>query len=106
MHGKAANLTALCVLQRFTPEDETPQRRAVEVTRLSPVEAFSALLPHAYCFTLSDAQRKGLMMKQYMSLVASVPVYKVSFRTGLQHLPAILDEIEQAVECSSRAEVC
>ncbi|MEX2534326.1 MAG: hypothetical protein WD273_01905 [Trueperaceae bacterium] len=109
--GGAGSFAAICVLERLqggrSESGSDPcstgarglgtNQSVVEVKRLSPSEAFAAVLPHAYCFTLRDHLRKRLMMKQYMALVGAVPVLHVRFRTGLEHLPEILDELERAV---------
>jgi hypothetical protein len=69
----------------------------VETVRLSPVAAFTALLPHAYCFSLQDVPRKRRMMLHYLHLAKRVPAFEVHFQRGLEHLPAILDSIERAI---------
>lgn len=89
-------IASICILERL-PDECSQVRPEVEAMRLTPSEAFAAVLPHAYCFTLRDPDRKALMIKQYMSLVASVPVLRVRFRTGLEYLPQILDRLERSV---------
>jgi hypothetical protein len=88
-------LAALCVLQ---PDSERTHGPAVETIRLSPVAAFTALLPHAYCFSLQDTQRKRRMMQHYLHLAKRVPTFEVHFQRGLENLPAILDSIERVIE--------
>lgn len=85
-------LAALCVLQRS--EDA---RDGVEVSRLSPTRTFGALLPHAFCFSLKDPQRKRLMMRRYLELAARTPAFAVSFVPEFEKLPAVLEAIEDAV---------
>jgi hypothetical protein len=34
-------------------------------------------------------------MSNYMNLVARVPIFQVSFATGFQHLPEVLDAVEK-----------
>lgn len=92
-------LAAICILERMPEQAGPPVKaarrdRAVEVDSLAPAAAFAAVLPHAYCFSFASERRKKLMMQQYLALVASVPVLRVRFRTGLEHLPEILDELE------------
>lgn len=85
-----APLTALCVLRRGI--------RGTAAARLSPAEAFSALLAHAYCFTLRHAEHKRRMIEHYLRLSAMTPVFEVRFQAGLHHLSTILDTIERAID--------
>lgn len=67
----------------------------VSVERLAPNVAFRMLLPHAYSFSLADGERKRRMMQAYLRLVSVVPVHRVRFRTGLEHLDAITTALER-----------
>jgi hypothetical protein len=71
--------------------------RVVDITSLEPAAAFTALLPHAYFFRLSDAARNAVMLDRYLRLASSVPTFAVRFRRGLDEMPAVLDEIEERV---------
>ena len=86
-------LAALCVLE---PVPRVGDRTAVEALRLSSTQAFTAVLAHAYCFSLQDLERKRRMMEHYLDLIGRVPVFEIRFEPGLEKLPAILDAIEQA----------
>lgn len=86
-----APLAALCVLRRLEPSGRS------EISRLPAVGAVGALLPHAYCFSLADPERKRLMMQRYIDLAARVPVYAVSIASGLDKLPVVLDLIERTI---------
>jgi hypothetical protein len=86
-----APLAALCVLRRLDPSGRS------EISRLPAVDAVGALLPHAYCFSLADPERKRLMMQRYIDLAARVSVYAVSLASGLDKLPAALDLIERTI---------
>jgi hypothetical protein len=88
-----APLAAVCVLERMAGAD-TP----VVVRQLPPKEAFSAVLTHACCFSLRDADRKRRMIRHYLDLAAGVPIYLVRFQAGLANLPHILDAVEQTVQ--------
>lgn len=90
--GEPAALAALCVLKRVFDLDDGV---AVESFRLSPNQAFPALLTHAYCFSLQDMKRKGCMMQHYLDLAMRVPVFEIRFQSGLENLSAIMDEIER-----------
>jgi hypothetical protein len=82
-------IAAICVLRR-----ESALTSPVSVQRLSSGEALAAVLSHAWSFALQDAERKRRMINHYLELVAKVPVFEVSFPSGLENLPATLDAIE------------
>jgi hypothetical protein len=84
-------LAALCVMQRVGSS------QMADVRRLSAVEAVTALLPHAYCFSLANPNRKRLMMQRYIALAARIPTFAVSIATGLEKLPAALDQLERSI---------
>ncbi|MEX2541897.1 MAG: hypothetical protein WD314_08810 [Trueperaceae bacterium] len=97
-------LAAICVLERQAGEraetGETPAgaaSRVATVERLMPAAAFSAILPHAYCFSLSDSDRKKRMMQHYLALARLIPVLRLRFLSGLGNIPAILNTLEDAV---------
>jgi hypothetical protein len=90
---RTAPLTTACVLRK-----EVGAARPVAVRRLSLTEAFAAILPHAFCFTLQDKERKRRMMHHYLDLVAGIPMFEVCFRSGTENLPAVLDAIERVLE--------
>jgi len=87
-------LCAVCVLERANGREASD---AVGLRRLPPAEAFPAVLAHAYCYSLDDVERNRRMIDHYLDLSARVPVFSVIFRAGLEHLPAVLEEIEHAV---------
>jgi len=82
-------MAAACVLRRT---DRVAGAVAVEA--LSPSAALPALLAHAYCFSLQDAERKRRMLRHYASLAARVPVFEVRIESGLGRLPEVLDGVE------------
>jgi hypothetical protein len=91
--SQTASLAAVCVLRRA---DDQPA--PVTVRQLAFSDAFLAVLNHACWFTFQDAQDKRRVIDHYMDLTAAIPVFDVAFRSGLQHLPAVLDQIESALE--------
>jgi len=91
--GETAALATVCILRRA---DCT--RSSVTVRRLSLSEAFSAALDHACCFVPQSDERKRRMIHNYLDLAARTPFFDVCFQPGLEHIPAILDAIEQAAE--------
>jgi hypothetical protein len=89
-----APLSAVCVLERASLTDSVAP---VSVRPLAQVEAFPAVLAHAYCYSLEDPERNRLMLDHYLELSAHVRVFSVRFRAGLGHLAAVLDEVERVV---------
>jgi hypothetical protein len=91
-------LAATCVLERSPIANGGGP---ATVRRLAESEAFVAVLTHAYCFSLDDADRNRRMMDKYLELVQTVPVFRVTFNPGLNNLPLILDRIEDALGMST-----
>jgi hypothetical protein len=85
-------LAAVCVLKRSSELD-----RNLEIRRLSPGEAFGALLPHAFCFSIGDQERKRAMLRLYLRVAAETPVFAIAFAPGFERLPGILDAIENSI---------
>jgi len=90
--AETAPLAGICVLRR----EDTSTARLV-VRSLSPAEAFSAVLSHAWSFALQNRERKRLMISHYLELASRIPVFDISFPSGLENLGATLDAIEQLV---------
>jgi hypothetical protein len=87
----AAPLAAVCVLEQGL------EPAHLEVHRLTSSRAFTAVLPHAYCFSLADPERRRLMVRHYLALAACVPVFQIRLGNGLEKLPAILDGLEKTI---------
>ena len=56
----------------------TDRHGPAEVNRLSRMDSVTVLLPHAYCFTMDDPDRKRLMMRRYIELARRVPTFAVT----------------------------
>lgn len=84
---------ALLILEQAV----APDAPLVDITRLEPASAFTALLPHAYYYRLSDPDRNTALVSRYLQLAASIPTFGVRYRPGLGHIDAVLDEIEEHV---------
>lgn len=82
-------LAAVCVLERGS--------HTSHVRRLTSVDAFPALLAHAYAFGIADQGRRRQMIEHYLSLASEVPVFEVRLTSGLSTLDGTLDEVEAAV---------
>jgi hypothetical protein len=87
----SAPLEAVCVLAR-----EAEPSRGERLVRLGVAEACPAILPHAYCFSLTDRARKRVMLERYLRLLAQVPVFRLRVPAGLGRLPDVLAAIEEA----------
>jgi hypothetical protein len=90
----AAALAAIFVLERV-PHSTSDQE--VTVQQLSALPAFSAVLTHAYCFSLENIERKRHMINHYLDVARRVPIFRIRFSAGLDKLPTILDHIERTV---------
>jgi hypothetical protein len=99
VEGPDVPLAAVCVLDR---NQSLKTAKPVHVRRLPQAEAFPAVLAHAYCYSLGEVERNRQMITHYLDLSGRVPVFSVNFRAGLEHLPAVAEEIEQAVGMAPR----
>jgi len=89
-------LGAVCVLRA---DDSTSATGSpVRILALASGEAFTATLQHAYTLALSDADHRTRLVDDYLELVATVPVYDVSFERGLERLDVVLDAIQQRLD--------
>lgn len=91
-------LAAIFVLKRAPGQDAAVP---IKCSRLSAKEAFTAILPHAYCFGLKEIERKRRMLQQYLNAAMQVPTFELHLPEGLERLPAVLDTIEQAIQPQS-----
>ena len=82
----------------FLLERETQSSDSIETTRLSSAQAFASVISHAYLFRLLNPERKRRMLRQYLALATQVPVFRMRFRATLDQLPAMLDQVESAVQ--------
>jgi hypothetical protein len=72
-------------------------RESYVIQRLSPSEAFIALLTQSFRFKPQAREEKRRMMRDYLEAVSRLPVFRVRFREGFETLPDVLDEIEEIV---------
>lgn len=86
-------LAAVFALERVPHSDDA----AIEVERLASGSALLAALAHAQSFDVEDPTRTRLLVNQYLTLVASVPVFRARFPTALERLTAVLDRIEEVI---------
>jgi len=85
-------VAALCLLRRTDYVG-----KGVAVERLCASAALSALLAHAYCFSLRDPDRKCSMIRHLVNLATGVPVFEVRIQSGLERLPEVLDDVEHTL---------
>lgn len=92
---RSAPIAAVCVLDRGNQGSVPAACRP-----LPAVQAYPALLTHAYCFSLENRARKRLMLERYLSLVARVPVFALTYPDSLEALPSVLDAVERTLGCT------
>ena len=85
-------VAALCLLRRT--DDVTGP---VSAERLCASAALSAVLAHAYCFSLRDPDRKRSMIRHFVRLATRVPIFEVRIESRLERLPNVLDGMEQVL---------
>ena len=72
------------------------------IERVPATEAFSLLLSEAHCMSLRDPACNRKMVRNYLSLVRSVPVFRLRYPLHLDLLPAVLAELERCEKASVR----
>lgn len=91
-------LAAVCVLRRMP---EVVDGIVAESVHLSPVQAFMAVLPHAYCPRLGNLEERRRMIQRYLNLTSQVPVFETRFQPGFQYFPTVLTSIIQMINSES-----
>ena len=89
-----APFQALFVLDR--PADAAPGD--VDVARLSPADAFPAVLPHAYYVALDDLASNRALVTAYLDLAARLPVFALRYFPALDAVHRIAAAIEAEVQ--------
>jgi hypothetical protein len=67
------------------------------IVPVSAQESLPAVLYHSFYFSLDDPSIVRRMGRQFLDLVAEVPMFRVSMRPGLDALADMLDALEQRV---------
>jgi len=93
--GESLNLSAIVLLAK------SDTGTAVQLARLGANEAFSAVLAQAHAFTLDHGDRKRAMMRSFLRLVDRVPVYRLTYPTGLEYLDGICEQVESVAATSA-----
>lgn len=84
---------ALLVLERVA---EVAADDRVEIVRLAPVDAFAAVLPHAYYLALDDEQLNQRLLSTYLVLADQLPVFTLRYTPRL----TLVEEIAEMVEAT------
>jgi hypothetical protein len=82
----------------FILRKEATAASPVTLRRLSSSDAFATVLDHACCFIPQAEERKRLMIRHYLELVAKTPIFELCLQPGLANLPVILDQIEELLD--------
>lgn len=90
-----APLAIVCILRKEAAA------ASPTVRRLSSADAFATVLDHACCFLPQAAERKRLMVRHYLELVAVTPIFEICFQPGLTNLPVILDAVERLLDSTA-----
>ncbi len=90
--GDPAPFAAIVLLER--DEDETAE---VTAEKVPSAQAFAAVFEHAYWFDLRSVEQRRETMRRYLDLVARVPVHRVRFPTGFEHLPRVVAALDATV---------
>jgi hypothetical protein len=86
--GDSRPVKAIVLLQ------QDPRADAPHLERLRPAEAFSALVPHAHCFDPVSPADARQFAEDYLTIVAGVPVYALTYRGGIARLAGVLDVVQ------------
>jgi hypothetical protein len=87
--AEPAPLAAVVLLERVG-DDAT----AVAVEAVPSAQAFAGVFEHAYWFDLRSVEQRRETMRRYLDLVAHVPVHRVRYPTGFEHLPRVVDALD------------
>ena len=93
---ETAPLAALCMLRRLNDNEQV-----VGVRRLAFPEAFSSTLSHACWFSIKDGEGKRRVINNYLDLAARTAAFEITFKSGLENLPEVLDAIEEVITQAS-----
>jgi hypothetical protein len=72
-----------------------------DVVRLSPARAFSALLPHAHCFDVTDVEATRRVASDYLTLAERTPVFTLSYAPDLDRLPELAGTILSTADAAA-----
>jgi hypothetical protein len=87
----AAPIIALFLLER---RGDGP---AVQIEPLAARDSLPLLVEQSYHFGNEESDRKRAMLARYLTLASAVPVFRLRMATGLAHIDAVLDAVEETL---------
>lgn len=69
----------------------------VTITRLKAAESYPLLLGQAFALTLKLPKHNQQLMRDYLDLTASVPVFRLAYRKSFDVMDEIFDVLEESV---------
>ncbi len=70
--------------------EPAPAGAPTEIARLAPTAAFPALLPHAVCFTVGDAEGRRRLVTRYLAIASAIPVCTVPVEPRFEALAGLI----------------
>ena len=83
--GESIRLSHLVFLE---PDAAAP---STSLEKLTPSEAFAAVMPHVYCFSLEDSKER--LVDEYAAVVERTPCVRLRYRQEPSSLPSMLSMI-------------
>ncbi len=68
--------------------------RGAQFTRLRSAESYPLLLEQAYALTLKIPKHNQQLMRDYLELTASIPVFRLEYRKSFQIVEEVVDAVE------------
>ena len=101
-------LRPLAAIYFLEPMRDGNHGQAARVGRVPAAEGFRLLLSEAHCMSLRDPACNRKMVRNYLSVARLVPVFRLSFASGLDRISTVLDSLglvplRPAVESGSLA---
>jgi len=76
---------------------DSNHRLPVAITRLKAADAYSLLLGQAFALTFKLPKHNQQLMREYLALAASVPVYRLAYRKSFDVMDEIFDVVEESL---------
>ena len=89
----------------FSLEQDASHPRPFTITPVPAHEAFTRVLPHAYCFDSDDASESRRLTDAYLALVAHAPFFSVIYRPDFSALDALCDAVVRTIRGAHSAPV-
>jgi len=72
------------------------------LTRVGPTRAFPILLSTAHCFDDADRDAVSQMVRSYLSVVETVPVFTLDYRPDFSRIAELLAAVDEAAAAAER----